>query len=82
MKMKISLCLYSDEKFEIPRKALVNLANSCNLFSKVFEYDRSWLESTEFYLENKEIFLIDDNEYDYERVINGELMTKTILASK
>jgi hypothetical protein len=54
-KMEINLCLYSNEKFEIPRKSLVNLANKTNIFKNVFEYDREWLENTDFYRENTEM---------------------------
>lgn len=53
--MVINLCVYSDEKFEIPRKALVNLAKKSEIFKEVFEYDRQWLESTQFFSDNKSI---------------------------
>lgn len=53
--MKINLCVYSDQKFEVPRKALVNFARECGFFFSIFEYDREWLESTDFYTEHAEI---------------------------
>jgi len=53
--MTINLCVYSDENFETPRKALVNLGEKSRIFGRVFEYDRKWLESTDFFEENKQI---------------------------
>ena len=56
--MKINLCVYSDQKFEPARKALVHLAERSECFEQIFEYDRNWLESTPFYSANNEI--LDD----------------------
>ena len=53
--MKLNLCLYSNDKFEIPRKALVNLAEKTKIFDNIFGYNREWLENTDFYRENLEI---------------------------
>jgi len=53
--MNLYFCLYSNEKYEKPRKALCNLAKSSNIFKGIFEYDRKWLESTEFYAENNDV---------------------------
>lgn len=53
--MTINLCVYSDERFENPRKALVNLAKKTRIFNQIFEYDRDWLESTRFFLENQKV---------------------------
>jgi len=53
--MKIHLCVYSNGKYEVPRKALVNLAESFGIFESILEYDREWLEKTDFYLENFDI---------------------------
>ena len=52
--------MYSNDKFEIPRKALLNLATKSNIFENIFEYDREWLEKTEFHKEN--IDILDDPE--------------------
>ena len=53
--MNIHLCVYSNEKYKVPRKALVNLAESSGIFESIFEYDREWLEKTQFYLDNLKI---------------------------
>lgn len=53
-------CAYSNKKYEKSRKSLINLAGASGIFSKIFEYDRDWLESTDFYNENLEI-LADPN---------------------
>ena len=53
--MNIHLCVYSNEKYEVPRKALINLAESSGIFESIFEYDREWLEKTQFYLDNLQI---------------------------
>lgn len=53
--MKLHLCLYSNDKFEIPRKALVNLAEKTKIFDEIFEYNREWLENTDFFSENLEM---------------------------
>ncbi len=53
--MKIYFCLYSNAKFEIPRKALSNLARKSKIFEDVFEYNREWLETTDFFNDNKEM---------------------------
>jgi hypothetical protein len=58
--MKFYLCVYSNKKFEIPRKALVNYSKKSGIFEGIFEYDRDWLVGTEFYKENLEI--LDDPE--------------------
>jgi hypothetical protein len=48
-------CLYSNKKYQKPRKALSNLAKESKIFQEIFEYDRGWLEKTKFYGENSEI---------------------------
>jgi hypothetical protein len=53
--MNLYFCLYSNEKFEKPRKSLYNLATKKGIFKDVFEYDRKWLETTGFYLDNIEV---------------------------
>jgi hypothetical protein len=53
--MNIHLCVYSNGKYEVPRKALINLAESSKIFESIFEYDREWLEKTQFYLDNLQI---------------------------
>jgi hypothetical protein len=53
--MNFYFCVYSNEKYKKPRKALLNLAKKSEIFQKIFEYDRNWLEKTEFYKENIEI---------------------------
>jgi hypothetical protein len=53
--MNIHLCVYSNKKYEVPRKALINLAESSGIFESIFEYDREWLEKTQFYLDNLQI---------------------------
>ena len=53
--MLINLCVYSDEKFQTPRKALVNLAKKSGIFKEVFEYDRQWLEGTQFFSDNTSV---------------------------
>lgn len=53
--MKIYFCAYSNEKYLKPRKALINLAIKSKIFDDVFEYDREWLEQTDFYEKNSEI---------------------------
>jgi len=55
---KINLCLYSNEKFRIPRNALRKYSGKSEIFDNIFEYDRNWLERTDFYRDNKEI--LDD----------------------
>jgi hypothetical protein len=53
--MNFHFCLYSNEKYKKPRKALSNLAKKSGIFKSVFEYDREWLEKSVFYSENKNI---------------------------
>jgi hypothetical protein len=55
-KMNFYFCLYSNRNYEIPRKALRNLAEKSGIFNSIFEYDREWLEKTDLYLENINIF--------------------------
>lgn len=58
--MNIHLCVYSNAKYKVPRKALINLAESSGIFESIFEYDREWLEKTQFYSENTQI--LEDQE--------------------
>lgn len=53
--MNIHLCVYSNKKYEIPRKALIHLAESSGIFESILEYDREWLEKNQFYLDNNQI---------------------------
>ena len=54
-KRNVYFCVYSNEKYEKPRKALIELAKKSKIFSGIFEYDREWLEKTVFYKDNIEI---------------------------
>ena len=56
--MKIYLCLYSNEKYRIPKKILKQWALVSGCFDEVFDYDREWLISTDFYENNKSV--LDD----------------------
>ena len=62
--MNIHLCVYSNEKYEVPRKALINLAESSGIFESIFEYDREWLEKTQFYLDNLQILRDPESKWD------------------
>jgi len=53
--MDLYFCLYSNEKFKKPRESLSNLAEKKGIFKGIFEYDRRWLEKTEFYQDNTEV---------------------------
>lgn len=53
--MEINLCLYSNDKYKTPRQILKNWAIVSGCFDRVHEYDRDWLEQTEFYKENESI---------------------------
>ncbi len=53
--MNIHLCVYSNGKYEVPRKALINLAESSEIFESILEYDREWLEKNQFFLDNTQI---------------------------
>jgi len=40
-----------------PRKALINLAKNSRIFENIFEYDREWLEKTDFLKKNSELLM-------------------------
>lgn len=58
--MNLYLCLYSNGKYKKPKNILKNWASVSGCFDGVFDYDRDWLESTNFYSENIKI-LSDQN---------------------
>ena len=53
--MQLNLCLYSNHKYEIPRKILKQWGKVSGCFDRVFDYDREWLVTTDLYEENKEL---------------------------
>ena len=53
--MKFYFCSYANNKYSKPQRALVNLAKNTKIFEKTFEYDRDWLERTDFYKKNSDI---------------------------
>ena len=53
--MQLHLCLYSNDKYKIPRKILRKWALVSGCFDQVHEYDKEWLESTDLYKENESI---------------------------
>ena len=61
--MKIYFCVYSNQVFLKPRKALINLAKKSRIFEDIFEYDREWLEKTDFFEKNSDV-LCDNSKGD------------------
>jgi hypothetical protein len=53
--MNFYFCLYSNKKYQKPRKALSNLAKESKIFENTFEYDREWLEKTYFFEKNSDV---------------------------
>lgn len=62
--MKINLCVYSNDKFKKPRTTLIEYARKIGIFDRIFEYDREWLEKTDFYINNKDILSDEDSKGD------------------
>lgn len=52
--MKIHLIFYTDANFELRGKYLLNKLQNIG-FDKIINYRKEWLETTDFYLDNKEI---------------------------
>lgn len=53
------LVTYADDKYEVLRKRLTDIADTTGNFDHIFCYDRKWLVGTDFYKENKEILDMD-----------------------
>jgi hypothetical protein len=52
--MKIVYCSYSNDKYRHLQKIQVNLAHAAG-FDGIFTFDREWLETTDFYEQNRKI---------------------------
>jgi len=53
--MKIYLCNYSDLSYRKRQEDMTIRNNSTKTFDEVFSYTREWLETTDFYKENRHI---------------------------